>query len=203
MCIRDRKKFGDTSLKLDGTGDYISVDSTSEIDFGTGDYTIEFWCRTDTAALAGLAEIYDTRTSDPEISGRIYLNGAQIRYNVNGSDVVTSGATVIPTNNTWYHIAVSRSGTTIKMFLDGVQVGAGTDSSTYVARPIRIGSTYQATNSFAGYIDEVRISDVARYTATFTPPAGIHQGDNDTNLLLHFDSTNGDKLVDDWSAGES
>ena len=89
------------------------------------------------------------------------------------------------------------------MFLDGVQVGAGTDSSTYVARPIRIGSTYQATNSFAGYIDEVRISDVARYTATFTPPAGIHQGDNDTKLLLHFDSTNGDKFVDDWSGGES
>ena len=198
-----QKKWGDTSLKLDGSGDYIGVASTNEIAFGTGDFTIECWIRPDTAALAGLAEVYDTRTSDPEISGRIYLNGAQIRYNVNGSDLVTSGSTVIPTNNTWYHIAVSRSGTTIKMFLDGVQVGASTDSSTYVARPIRIGSTYQATNSFTGYIDDFRISDVARYTAAFTPPAGIFQGDNDTKLLLHFDSENDDRFVDDWSGGES
>ena len=42
-----------------------------------------------------------------------------------------------------------------------------------------------------------------RYTGAFNAPAGIHQGDVDTKVLLHFDSANGDKFVDDWSGGES
>ena len=72
----------------------------------------------------------------------VYILMVQIRYNVNGSDLVTSGATTL-NNNQWYHIAVQRSSTTTKIYLNGVQeVGTGTDSSTYVAKPVRIGADY-------------------------------------------------------------
>ena len=132
----------------------------------------------------------------------MYLEAGQVRYNVNGSDLVTSGLTTLSAN-TYYHIAVVRSSTTLKLYIDGVEAGSGTDSSNYAAKPLRIGGDYAGANEFAGYIDELRISTTNRYTAAFTVPAGIFQGDANTKLLLHFDGSNGQTYVDDWSGGES
>jgi hypothetical protein len=61
------------------------------------------------------------------------------------------------------------------MFLDGVQTGSTyTDTTTYIASNPIIGASYSGgasiTNSFNGYIDDLRITRFARYTANFTPP---------------------------------
>ena len=39
-----------------------------------------------------------------------------------------------------------------------------------------------------GYIDEVRISNIARYSATFTPPTAAFTSDANTKLLLHMNA---------------
>jgi hypothetical protein len=70
------------------------------------------------------------------------------------------------------HVAVSRSGTSLKMFFDGVQVASATDSTSFTdnAYGVRIGGS--SGYSFNGYIDDLRITKgYARYTANFTPPS--------------------------------
>jgi hypothetical protein len=57
------------------------------------------------------------------------------------------------------------------MFVNGTQVGSTyTDTNTYVNNPIIIGARYDATAGFNGYIDDLRVSLYARYTANFTAP---------------------------------
>jgi len=79
--------------------------------------------------------------------------------------------------NTWYHIAVSRSGSTFRSFVNGVVEKTFTSSATIfsdVTIPYNIGrSGYSPGGYFYynGYIDDLRINKgVARYTTTFTPP---------------------------------
>ena len=90
------------------------------------------------------------------------------------------------------------------MFLNGTQEGSDySDASNYgTTKPIRIGATYNAGAVFPGYVDEFRVSTNGRYTGAFTAPAGIFQGDSNTKLLLHFDGTEGQTYVDDWSGAE-
>ena len=186
--------------------EYISTASSSEFAFGTSAFTLEFWVKPLTASITGTKTLLDFRASAAtEVAGRLYLEAGQVRYNVNNSDLATSGTTTLSAN-TWYHIAVVRSGTgsgQLKLYIDGTEEGSGTDGSTYVAKPLRIGGDYAGANEFAGYIDELRISGTARYSAAFTAPTGIFQGDSDTKMLVHFDGDNGQTHTEDWSGGES
>ena len=53
-----------------------------------------------------------------------------------------------------------------------------------------------STELFQGRIDEVRISNVARYTATFTPQTTIFSTDASTVALYHLDEGTGQTLAD-------
>ena len=144
------------------------------------------------------------RTSATEVALRIYLEAAQVRVNVNGSDIATSGGNAL-NNNVWYHLVIQRTGTTLKIISNGVEIGTGTDSSNYTLdRPIRIGADLSGLNPITAHIDEFRYSTVSRYaTLPFTSPNGIFQGDTDTKVLCHFDGADGATKTEDWSGGES
>ena len=179
--------------------EYINIPSSSEFAFGSDAFTIECWVKPLSASLTSERNIIDMRASSAtEVAGRLYLNAAQLRWNVNGSDLVNTGATVLAAN-TWYHVAVVKSSTTTKIYIDGVERGTGTDSTTYTAKPIRVGMDYAGANGFAGYIDELRVSTTNRYTGAFTAPLGVFQGDVNTKLLFHFDGANGNQFTQDWS----
>ena len=177
--------------------DYINIDSSTEFGFGTGDFTIDGWFRADN--VTGAKAIIDFRTTGTEVSPYLYLDSGNVKYFVNGSVVITGTASI--SSDTWYHFAISRSGGTTKMFVNGSQDGSDyADTNNYGStKPIRIGATIVSGDGFIGSIDEVRISSIARYTTNFTAPLGFHQGDLDTKLLLHFDGTDGEKWTDDWS----
>lgn len=104
------------------------------------------------------------------------------------------------TTNTWYHVAAVKNGTTVKVYLDGVEKASATISGTptYATRPLSIGSYYR-TGALA-YIDEIRISKVARYTAGFTPSASAFTNDADTLFLCHANGTNGSTTFTDDNA---
>ena len=191
-------KFGGSSLLLDGTGDYVNIASSTEFGWGTGAFTLEFWVNPGSGAISGTTTLLDQRENATEVAARVYLEAAQVRYNVNGSDLVTSGATTL-NNATWYHIAIVRSSTTTKIYINGAEAGTGTDSSNFAAKPVRIGMDYNGANGFEGYIDEVRLSSTNRYTSAFTSPTGIFQGDTNAKLLIHFDGSNGQTYTEDWS----
>jgi hypothetical protein len=162
------KKFGTGSLKFDGTGDYLSVPSTPNLAFGTGDFTIELWAYLNSQDTF---IIYDPRTTEPQIVPVIYTYLGQIKLYVNGADRI-AGSTLSAA--TWYHIAVSRSGSSTKLFVNGTQSGSTySDSNNYIqTRVVFCVYPGNLTSYFNGYLDDIRITKgVARYTSNFTPPS--------------------------------
>ena len=196
-----QKQFGASSLLLDGTGDYLSIPTSTELGLGTADFTIEAWIRP--ANVSGAKAIIDFRTTGTEVSPYLYLDGANLKYFVNGSVAITGTATLAA--NTWYHVTVSRTSSVTKMFVGGVQDGSDySDSNNYgTTKPIRIGATVVPGDYFNGHIDEVRVSTTGRYSAAFTAPTGMFQGDANTKLLLHFDGADAQTYTEDWSGAES
>ena len=185
-----RKQLGTASLLLDGSGDFLSLSGSSDFGFGTGDFTLEgFVYLNDTT---GAQILFDLRQSVlTEISPVVYFNGTTLTYYVNGSAQITS--TVAAAN--WYHIAVVRSGTSTRMYVNGSQVGSTyTDTNDYgTTKPLIIGANLNSTAALSGSIDEVRISKgAARYTgASFTVPTAEFTADVNTSLLLHFNGLDG------------
>ena len=199
-----QKKFGSSSLLLDdATTDYLSIPTSTEFGFGTGAFTVECWIRPDDVS-AGDRHIFDMRDSGADANaGRLYIATDQVRFNIGGSDVVTSGATTLSAD-TWYHIAITRSGTNLKLFVDGSEVGSTTNSTDLGStKRLFIGANFAGSNPFSGHIDEFRVSNTGRYSAEFTPRNGIFQGDSNTKLLLHLDGEDGQVYDQDWSGGES
>ena len=168
------KKFGTGSMYFDGNGDYLLSNTATPtlFAFGTGDFTIEMWIYP--TSLAAEIILYDQRPITTNgYYPVIYMLSGQLRYFINGTDTIT-GSTL--STNTWYHVAICRSGTSTKMFLNGTQTGSTwTDSSIYLNgtnRPIIATHGYNpGQSSYTGYIDDLRITKgVARYTSNFTPP---------------------------------
>jgi Concanavalin A-like lectin/glucanases superfamily len=192
------KKFGTASLALDGTGDYAFVQSNADFGYGTGDFTIEMWVY---RTVSGITQVLlDQRTANPtNYAPVIFINTSNaLQYNDGAASVIT-GATTVPLN-AWSHVAASRSGTSTRLFLNGVQQGTTyTDTRTYIANPLTIGARFNNTQNFTGYIDDLRISKgIARYTSNFTAPISIVPNDSSTVLLARFDGTdNSTTFVDE------
>ena len=183
-----RSVFGGSSLLVDGTGDYALVPSSSDYAFGLGDFTVEGFVYPTTAT--GTRTIFDTRTSAVEQSiliGLTTLN--EIYVYLNGANVITAVSTI--SANSWSHFALVRSSGVLKLYVNGIQTGVSySDSTNYVARPIRLGLNYNDSNGFIGNIDEIRVSKgIARYTANFVTPTAAFDRDLFTKLLLHFNSS--------------
>ena len=189
-------KFGSASLYLNNTtgagaaSAYVTVPSDAEFGYGTSDFTIEFWIYPTSTSITDQV-IIDQRVLITDIAPVILLtSGNLLSFVVNGTARIT-GSTIVNLN-TWYHVALARTGTSTKLFLQGVQQGATfTDSYNYIASPITIGTHHTFVNSFAGYIDDLRIEQVAKYRNNFTPPSVALLPDYATAIMLHFDGTNG------------
>lgn len=168
-------KFGGASCRLDGTGDYLTLDGSADFAYGTGDFSIDFWARF--ALVIGTTQlIYDSRPlATNGLYPTIYLTSNTLRFFQSSADRIT-GATAILLN-TWYHIAVTREGTSTRMFLNGTQEGSTySDSNDYLngaSRPVLGEAGFSIpSNPMNGWLEEVRVSKgVARWTTTFTPPA--------------------------------
>jgi len=172
------KKYGTGSLAFDGTGDCLKPNpaSTNLYAFDSGNFTIEMWFYI-TAFTNTYNTLFDSRPVSTQGSyPTIAITSGRLYYYVNSAERIATANSTITTGQ-WYHLAVSRSGTSTKMFLDGTQVGSTyTDSTVYVngtSRPVigAEGFNSPPNDSINGYIDDLRITKgYARYTANFTPP---------------------------------
>jgi len=180
---------------FDGTGDYLTVPQNAAFNFGTGDFTVEGWYYfTSIVTSQGLVILggganaggpYTGWWFDYESSGilRFY------RY-AGGSEIYNSFSITLVTN-TWYHIACTRSGTNLRMFVNGTQVGTTATTSTSFdnvnSDPLQIGkvTTGQGDFYFNGYITDARVvKGTAVYTTAFTPPSAPLTAISGTSLLV-------------------
>jgi len=190
------KKFGTSSLLLNGTTDFALVPTTADFLFANSNLTIELWVYR--AGGTGVNQVLlDFRTASTQVALALYLSTTYVpTLQVNGSAVIVGGAAV--SLNTWTHIAVSKSGTSTKLFVNGTQSGSTyTDNNSYIQGPLSIGANYAQASWFNGYIDDLRVSNVARYTTTFTAPTSELTNDVSTLLMLHFNGSNGSTSISD------
>jgi len=181
-----QSKWGGSSMSFDGTGDYLLSPAPpgSLLDLKTGDYTIESWIYYPSATagfqtICGIYRFGDVNvvqyyfgvSSTNKLSLGIYAS-------VSTFQTVTSSGNV-PTSN-WTHVAVTKSGTTLRLFINGTIDGTATitigdlmtltAATQFSAGALRDGSgnPYSYLN---GYLQDLRITKgYARYTANFTPP---------------------------------
>ena len=196
-----QSKFGGSSALFDGTDDRLEITPTTTFD----DFTVECWIR-----LANNSGTKNILAFGNESTGRLFfavLND-RIYWDYYGT-TARYGNTSMSANN-WYHLAWSRTGSTIKLFVDGVEQTMTTASGSGVfpsgsvgnTNGIFIGTLSDGAIDFNGHIDEVRISTVARYTGNFTPTTVPFVRDADTVLLLHMDADDGTTtFVDDIGGG--
>ena len=179
------KKYGTGSIYFDGTGDYVYSASSPNFQLSSGDFTIECWVYP-TLITGSERGIFGIGTTDPDSNMvRIQANSSKLQFWLGGSNSSGPGAgtktgiitcTTALSLNTWYHIALVRSGSAtnnVKLYLNGTLDGQGTATYNIGAKPFILGGGYpnSAIELFVGHIDEFRVSKgVARYTANFTPP---------------------------------
>ena len=187
-------KFGGSSALFDGTGDYLQSPLASTINFGTGDFTVECWIRF--ASLTN-GEVFISGSG----TGSVFIQHISNAFRIGRAGVAfdSTTSTVTTNTNTWYHFAVSRSSGNMKIFVDGVAYFDSTNTNNYsFSTNIWIGGTSTTSQQLNGYLDEVRISDTARYTSGFTPSTTPFQNDDNTLLLLHMDGTDASTVfIDD------
>jgi hypothetical protein len=180
-----QKKFGTASLAGLAAGDFYTVPDSSAFDFGSGDFTIEFWLYPVTGNT-GYRELFGKRVNgtttaplqafiDPSGTLSVFAsNAAGLASTVWSLSIYASSS---PSVGQWSHFAMVRRGTTVTVWLNGASVGSSTDlGSSALAQnsaAFCVGSTMSTASGgpyFGGYIDEFRVTKgQARYTAAFTP----------------------------------
>jgi hypothetical protein len=158
-----QKRSGSSSLYINGSAnaatDYYLVAGSTDF-LMSGDFTMEGW-------------FYPVTWTDTFVRTLCNFNGPapSICYNSAGWDQPAANWGSEMTTGMWHHVAVSRSGSTVRFFVDGIQTGSTTESGTFDLR--NLSTVYNSAGDngdFNGYVDDLKMTrGVARYTANFTP----------------------------------
>lgn len=182
------------SILFDGSGDYLSIPDHNNLDLGTSDFTIEFWLKA--ISLANSPFIFDKTTGNGSDVGwwvEVATNAIYFGYGTMAPGtqfaVWNSGFTL--GTGSWKHIALTRSGTTLKAFVDGTALADRTVTNADIAHdnisPVIIGgwNNYSSSYNLNGRISNFRIVKGSRvYTASFTPSTTPLTAITNTQLLL-------------------
>lgn len=179
-------KFGAASGLFDGNSDWIDTPDHADWNFGSGAFTIDFWVRWAALPASGNYQMLVTQYKDVNNRWGIFVvnNGGVFTtyFNAYGGSGNIEVGKISPglVINTWYHIAVVRTGNTWKIFQDGTQCGTDVTNDKTIpdlAALLYIGifGTYSTPAYFNGWIDEFRISKgIARWTSGFSVPTTPH-----------------------------
>jgi hypothetical protein len=170
-----QSKFGGSSILLNGTTDILQIAASNPVfAVQNGPFTIECWIYM-TANNSASRGIVSNRNSGSGANGFSFAVNASNRLNFEIGNSSTSNAAVGATSlvlNTWYHVAAVLNGTSMTIYLNGVSDGSTTRSvGAITLMPLVVGRYWYDFNNqyFGGHIDDLRITNFARYTGNFTP----------------------------------
>jgi len=172
-----QSKFGGGSASIGGNqSSYITAPNSNVFQLAGTDWTIEFWVFwSDVTGEQTILEHFTGSEGPGWTFSKLSNNSLEIYSNYTPLNFNTS-----VDNNTWYHIAITRTGGIVRTFLNGSLTNSETkdfDNSSnllYIGRRNVEGFNAASQHSLNGYIDDLRITKgVARYTANFTPPGPL------------------------------
>jgi hypothetical protein len=157
-------KFGTASATGFASGSTLRVAASAM----PADFTLAAWFWWDGTA-AGNKAIFTTNGGS-ELYIRNSSSNALTWFTAGSNVIIGSGGA--PSANAWHLACMERVGTTVRMTLDGVSQGTYTDSGTFIAGDLYIGSYSSGAENFTGYIDDVylRIGNALFGGGAFTPP---------------------------------
>lgn len=160
--------FGKNTAYFDGTSDYLDITGVSL----PNDFTIQGFVNV--VAYANTFIFFDSREQDLTLTGfAFYLRSTgKLAFGTGNPWVATESVTTL-TDNVWLHVALTRSGSTVRGFLNGALEFTVTNSSVFSNTAWKIGHGWSGTNvESAGNVAQVRITKgKALYTTAFTPPS--------------------------------
>lgn len=173
------------------TSSYITINNDIDLRFRSGDFTVEwFQYQTDSNPYPRPWTIGSWPNSNIGVS----LEGGNFYFWYDGStgdNIYNDFGTVGAYKNQWVHFAISRSGSTVKAFKNGTQIGSdfslSYDFNNTVSTLCLGGEPNHSYNtaSFGGYITNFRwIKGSALYTSNFSIPTSPLNATSDTKILI-------------------
>jgi hypothetical protein len=177
-------RSGGYSTYFDGTGDYLTVGSNIHNNIGTGDFTVEAWIYLD-EAIGSFRGIFGSGPSDADDQFMLAVLGSGVFYFDFGGSQDYFQTTAVIDEKVWNHIALTRSGTSFNIWLNGTSI-LSTSLSTSIggASNFTVGAARVGAHVWKGYISDLRVvTGSAVYTSAFTPPTERLTAITNTELL--------------------
>ena len=172
-------KFGSGKIAL--LMSHIACPVTNDLQFGTGDFTIEAWVLrigdAGNGSSSGMTIISNRPGSGTDVLAFIFSNDS-VWFHSNSEAIITLNTTI--NVGVWVHLAVSRQAGVIRIFRDGTLLGQANATNNFNnTAPFLIGLDGTrgdaTTRYFNGYIGDLRITKgLARYTTDFSVPTIAH-----------------------------
>jgi len=139
---------------FDGTGDYLNIPTSTDLDFGTGDFTLEFWIYPNEAL--GFHIFLSAPQNTSTQLGYDTGNGPRYLYFYNGANVITGTGAGSLVKDVWNHVALVREGTTVSLFSNGNRVGTATHNSNVSFSNLDIGRYHAGGYDMNSYMSDIR-----------------------------------------------
>jgi hypothetical protein len=169
--------------------DMLTMPTNAAFDFGTGDFTFEFWMWLPATGASGEGAFFSGSASG---SSDFVWYQSTLRFGRNAIAWDTTSSAFNPTLQQWYHIAFVKTSGTAKIFVNGVSVASAANSNSYgsAGGTVYLGRSQDGSRGFAGIMSNIRVvKGTAVYTANFIPPTSILTAISGTTFLLN--GTNG------------
>jgi len=200
------------SAYFNGTNGYLNLGTSSALNFGTGNFTIEFWVYPNTTSQNSNAIVLGNGNATwsagavnitlGSSTGKLCF--AAYDYSSSNPNFLIDSASFVA--NQWTHYAITRNGNTFTMYRNGTSVATTTtftgninlnnNNKTFIGG----GDWDGATSYFNGYISNLRIiNSTVLYTTNFTPSAAPLTAITNTVLLAIQNSLMNDASTNNYT----
>lgn len=166
-----QSKFGSGSVYFNGSNARLTFPTANTLNFGSSNFTIELWLYVNLASFPTYINLLDTRAGDTFSGFLIGIYGSNLDV-VYGTSTRLTATTSVPLNG-WNYMAVVRSGSTLTIYLNSVNVGSASISGSISIESSNcsVGMGNILNWPLNGYIYDLRITKGIARTITANPTA--------------------------------